>query len=466
MERKKMEREKLGSRLGFILLSAGCAVGLGNIWRFPFIAGQNGGAIFVIIYLIFLVILGIPVMTMEFSVGRASQLSAARSFHALQPEGKKWGAFSYFAMGGNYLLMMFYTTVSGWILAYLYKMITGEFVGLTPDEVGGVFGGHISNTGASIGWMIAICVIGFAVCAIGLRKGVERITKVMMSGLVIFLVVLIVRALTLPGAGEGLAFYLMPNWEAFRDRGLGNVLFDAMGQAFFTLSLGIGSMAIFGSYLDKKHRLLGEAVRVTALDTTIAIGAGLIIFPACFAFGIDPGAGPGLIFVTLPNVFNAMPLGQLWGSIFFIFMVFAALSTVIAVFENIVSFAMDLSGCSRQKATIINAIVVIVLSLPCALSFSVWSNGGFYIWRGDGWVIDVEDFVLSNNLLPLGALVYLAFCVYKAGWGWDKFRAEANEGTSGLKVPNAPALKYYLQFVLPAIMVAVFILGYINIFGS
>ena len=461
-----MEREKLGSRLGFILLSAGCAVGLGNIWRFPYITGVNGGAIFVIIYLIFLVILGIPVMTMEFSVGRASQLSVARSFHKLQPKGKKWHLFSYFAMGGNYLLMMFYTTVSGWLLAYLFKMFSGTFNGLSPDEVGAVFGGHITNTPASIGWMIAICIIGFAICAIGLQKGVERITKVMMSGLVVIMVILIVRSLTLPGAAEGLAFYLKPNPAAVSERGIGAVLFDAMGQAFFTLSLGIGSMAIFGSYLNKDRKLLGEAINVTVLDTCVAFGAGLIIFPACFAFGINPGAGPGLIFVTLPNVFNSMPLGQFWGIVFFIFMVFAALSTVIAVFENIVSFAIDITGCSRKKATIINAIAIIILSLPCALSFSVWAGGGAIFGLEEGWIIDVEDFVLSNNILPLGALVYLAFCVWKFGWGWEKFKEEANAGEKGPKLPNSKAFRFYLTYLLPIIMVIVFVMGYFTFFSS
>ena len=451
-----MEREKLGSRLGFILLSAGCAIGLGNIWRFPYITGQYGGAIFVLIYLAFLVLLGIPVMTMEFSVGRASQRSAARSFHALQPEKSKWHLFSYFAMGGNYLLMMFYTTISGWMLAYLFHMIRGTFVGLTPDEVGGVFGGLISNAPVSIAWMIAICAIGFIICAIGLQKGVERITKLMMSGLVIILVILIVRAVTLPGAMDGLSFYLMPNPAAIAEHGLGSVLYAAMGQAFFTLSLGIGSMAIFGSYLKKDRRLMGEAINVTVLDTCAAIGAGLIIFPACFAFGISPDNGPGLIFVTLPNVFNAMPLGQFWGIVFFVFMVFAALSTVIAVFENIIAFAIDITGCSRKKAAIINAAAVIVLSLPCALSFNVWSG------RGDGWILDIEDFLLSNNILPLGALVYLMFCVSKFGWGWDKFTAEANSG-SGIKVPKS--IRFYLTYLLPLLMVAIFIVGYMDFFG-
>ena len=462
-ERKNLEREKLKSRLGFILLSAGCAIGLGNIWRFPYITGQNGGAIFVLIYLVFLVILGIPVMTMEFSVGRASQRSAARSFHALQPEGKKWHLFSYFAMGGNYLLMMFYTTVSGWMLAYLFYMITGTFNGLTPDQVGGVFGGLLSSAPSSIGWMIAISVIGFGICAIGLQKGVERITKIMMSGLVVILVVLIVRAITLPGAGEGLLFYLRPNPAAIAEQGIGSVLYAAMGQSFFTLSLGIGSMAIFGSYLGKERKLLGEAINVTVLDTCIAIGAGLIIFPACFAFGVDPGAGPGLIFVTLPNVFNAMPGGQFWGIVFFIFMVFAALSTVIAVFENIVAFAIDITGCSRKKASVVNAIVIIILSLPCALSFNVWAGGGAFLGLADGWVLDVEDFVLSNNLLPLGALVYLAFCVYKFGWGWDNFVKEANTGEKGAMFPTS--IRFYLTYVLPIIMVIVFIVGYVTFFN-
>ncbi|MCL2080692.1 MAG: sodium-dependent transporter [Oscillospiraceae bacterium] len=454
-------REKFSTRLGFILLSVGCAVGLGNIWRFPYITGQYGGALFVLIYLAFVIMMGIPIMTMEFSVGRASQRSAATSFHVLEPKGSKWHIFSWFAMAGNYLLMMFYTTISGWILFYFFYMIRGDFVGLTPDQVGANFGAHVGSPFNNIMGMILVCAIGFLICAIGLRKGVERITKIMMSCLFIIMIILAVRAVTLPGAAEGLRFYLVPNLDAVREYGLGEILFAAMGQAFFTLSLGIGSMAIFGSYIGKERSLMGESVNVVALDTFAALMAGLIIFPACFAFGVNPGGGPGLIFVTLPNIFNEMPLGRFWGILFFLFLLFAALSTVVAVFENIVAFAMDKLGWARKKASVVNGAAVVLLSLPCALGFNVWS--GIRPFGGDSAIIDLEDFILSNNLLPLGALVYLLFCVYKSGWGWENFLEEANSG-KGLKFPRA--VKPYVQFVLPILFVAVFVFGYINFFSS
>ena len=454
-------REKFSTRLGFILLSVGCAVGLGNIWRFPYITGQYGGALFVLIYLAFVILMGIPIMTMEFSVGRASQRSAATSFHVLEPKGSKWHIFSWFAMAGNYLLMMFYTTISGWILFYFFYMIRGDFVGLTPDQVGANFGAHVGSPFNNIMGMILVCAIGFLICAIGLRKGVERITKIMMSCLFIIMIILAVRAVTLPGAAEGLRFYLVPNLDAVREYGLGEILFAAMGQAFFTLSLGISSMAIFGSYIGKERSLMGESVNVVALDTFAALMAGLIIFPACFAFGVNPGGGPGLIFVTLPNIFNEMPLGRFWGILFFLFLLFAALSTVVAVFENIVAFAMDKLGWARKKASVINGAAVVLLSLPCALGFNVWS--GIRPFGGDSAIIDLEDFILSNNLLPLGALVYLLFCVYKSGWGCENFLEEANSG-KGLKFPRA--VKPYVQFVLPILFVAVFVFGYINFFSS
>ena len=456
-----MEREKLSSRLGFLLLAAGCAVGLGNVWRFPFITGQYGGALFVLIYLVFLVIFGIPVMTIEFSVGRASQKSAARSFHVLEKKGAKWHLFSWAAIAGNYILMMFYTTVAGWMIAYMFKIINGDFLGLSPDQVGAYFDGFISDPMQMVSWMIVACLLGFGICAGGLVNSVEKIAKIMMIGLFALIAVLVVRSVTLPGAGEGLAFYLKPNLNAIREHGLFTVLFAAMGQAFFTLSLGVGSMAIFGSYLNKEKRLAGEAITVTILDASVALMAGLVIFPACSAFNMNPGSGPGLIFVTLPNIFNNMALGQLWGALFFLFMTFAAMSTVIAVFENIVAFAIDISGCSRSLSVGINLLIVIILSLPCTLGFNVLSG---FAPMGKGTVIlDLEDFILSNNLLPLGALVYVLFCVSKKGWGWDNFIKEADTG-SGIKFPAA--LRPYFTWILPLIILLVFVFGYIQMFGS
>jgi NSS family neurotransmitter:Na+ symporter len=447
-----MEREKLSSRMGFLLLSAGCAIGLGNVWRFPFITGQYGGALFVLIYLAFLVIFGLPIMTMEFAVGRGSGKSAARSFHQLEKSGAKWHLFSWAAMAGNYLLMMFYTTVSGWMLSYMVKMARGQFVGLTPDQVGGAFGAHLDNPVVLVIWMVVVCILGLGICSGGLVKSVEKITKIMMTGLFIILVVLVIRSITLPGASAGLAFYLKPNLGAIQKHGLGTVLYAALGQSFFTLSLGIGSMAIFGSYINRDKKLFGESITVTGLDTLAALLAGLVIFPACFAFGVEPNAGPGLIFVTLPNIFNTMPLGQLWGTLFFLFMSFAAMSTVVAVFENIVAFAMDITGCSRTKSSIINLFAMIILSLPCALGFNVLKD--FTLLGG---VLDFEDFILSNNLLPLGGLVYVLFCVSKMGWGWDNFIKEADTG-NGAAFPKS--LRFYFTWILPVIILVIFGIGY------
>lgn len=455
------EREQLSSRLGFILLSAGCAIGLGNIWRFPYIAGEYGGALFVIIYLVFLIILGIPIMTMEFSVGRASQRSIATAFNVLEPKGTKWHMYSWFGMAGNYLLMMFYTTITGWILFYLFYMLRGDFVGLAPADVEGLFGAHVSTTAKCVGGMLISCVLGFGICILGLKNGVERITKIMMSCLLVIMVLLVIRAVTLPGAIDGLKFYLVPSLDGIKEHGLWEVVYAAMGQAFFTLSLGIGSMAIFGSYLKKEHSLMGESVNVVALDTFVAITAGLIIFPACFAFGVNPGSGPGLIFVTLPNIFAEMPIGRLWGTLFFIFMSFAALSTVVAVFENIIAFAMDKLGWSRKKSTLVNLVAVIILSLPCALGFNLWS-GVQPMGEGTG-ILDLEDFIVSNNLLPLGSMVFLLFCMSKKGWGWSNFLAEVNAG-KGMRFPEV--IKPYLKFVLPLIVLIVFVFGYINMFFS
>lgn len=452
-------RETFKSRLGFILISAGCAIGLGNVWRFPYITGAYGGGIFVIIYLVFLLIFGLPIMVMEFSVGRASRQSVSRSFDVLEPEGSKWHLFKWLAMAGNYLLMMFYTTVSGWMLAYLFYMIRGDFVGASPSRVEEIFGSLISDPGACVFWMVITCVLGFLVCSLGLQKGVERITKVMMSCLFIIMIILAIRALTLPNASEGLVFYLTPNLDNFVKSGIWTTIYAAMGQAFFTLSLGIGCMAIFGSYIGKERSLTGESIRIIALDTFVAFTAGLIIFPACFSFGVNPGSGPGLVFITLPNIFNAMPLGQLWGVLFYIFMEFAALSTVIAVFENIIAFAMDMLGWSRKKAVLINAILLIVLSLPCALGFNVLSS---FQPLGEGsTVLDLEDFIVSYNILPIGSLVYILFCVSRYGWGWKNFIAEANSG-EGIKLSQKT--RFYLTYILPVLVLIVFILGYIDKF--
>lgn len=452
------ERETFASRLGFVLISAGCAIGLGNVWRFPYIVGQYGGAAFVLVYLFFLVIMGLPIMAMEFSVGRASRKSIAVSFHALEPKGTKWHWYSWFGMAGNYMLMMFYTTVAGWMLLYFVKMAKGDFVGLDPAGVGAAFDGMLANPGVMLAFMTLVVLLGMAVCGQGLRGGVEKITKVMMLCLLALLVILAIRAVTLPGAAKGLEFYLMPDFKSlfYTDDGkfrLGEVIFAAMGQAFFTLSLGIGAMAIFGSYIGKEQRLLGEAVNVTILDTFVAFVAGLIIFPSAFAFGVTPDAGPSLIFVTLPNIFNAMPGGRLWGALFFLFMSFAAMSTIIAVFENIISFPMDKWGWSRKKSVAMNLPLIFVLSLPCLLGFNLW--GGVSILGGG--IMDFEDFILSNNLLPLGSLIYLLFCVSKSGWGWDNFLSEANEG-QGLRFPKG--LRAYMKWVVPIMILFIFLMGY------
>ena len=453
------KREKFSSRLGFILISAGCAVGLGNVWRFPYITGKYGGAAFVLIYLVFLVILGLPIMVMEFSVGRASQKSAARSLHVLEPKGSKWHFMAILAIAGNYLLMMFYTTVGGWMLAYVIKMIRGEFTGLTPDEVGGVFNGMLGQPGSMTFWMIVTVIIGFLVCSLGLQKGVERVTKFMMASLFVILIILCIRSVTLPGAAEGVRFYLIPDFHKITEYGLFEVVFAAMGQAFFTLSLGIGAMAIFGSYIAKEHTLTGESIRICTLDTIVALLAGLIIFPACFAFQVNPGEGPGLVFVTLPNIFNQMAGGRIFGTLFFIFMSFAALSTIIAVFENILSFSIDLFGWTRKKAVAVNFVAILLLSLPCVFGFNIWSA---IAPLGAGSTIqDLEDFIVSNNLLPLGSLGYLLFCTSRYGWGWKSFIKEADSG-KGVKFPQWSRI--YVSFILPAIVLFIFIMGYVQKF--
>lgn len=455
-----MQREKFSSRLGFILISAGCAIGLGNVWRFPYIVGKYGGAAFVLIYLLFLLILGLPIMVMEFSVGRASQASAALSFDRLEPKGTKWHWYKFGAMAGNYLLMMFYTTIAGWMVAYLIKMATGQFQVLDAEGVAQVFPEMLSHPLPMAGFMVLVVVACFLVCAKGLQKGVEKITKVMMILLLVLLVVLAVRAVTLPNAGKGLSFYLKPDFGKLVEYGLGEAVFAAMGQSFFTLSLGIGAIAIFGSYIGKERSLTGEAVYVTVLDTCVALLAGLIIFPSCFAYGINPGEGPSLIFVTLPNVFNSMDGGRFWGSLFFLFMIFAAASTIIAVFENIISFAVDLTGCSRRKAVICNGIAIILLSLPCVFGYNLWS--AFAPLGAGSTVLDLEDFIVSNNLLPLGSLVYLTFCTSRYGWGWKNFLAEADAG-QGTKFPKW--VRFYVTFLLPLIVLYIFVQGYIGKFA-
>lgn len=453
-----MKRERFGSRLGFILISAGCAIGLGNVWRFPYITGQYGGAAFVLIYLFFLLILGLPIMVMEFSVGRASQSSVALSFDKLEPKGTKWHWYKYFGMAGNYLLMMFYTTIGGWMILYFYKMATGQFEGMDVSGIETAFTEMTQRPGLMFGLMVAVVAICFAICSRGLQKGVEKITKVMMLLLLGLMIILAIRSVTLDGAMEGLRFYLLPDFNKLWEAGIFEVVYAAMGQSFFTLSLGIGAIAIFGSYIDKKRSLTGEAICVTVLDTCVALIAGLIIFPACFAFGVNPGQGPSLIFVTLPNIFNAMAGGRIWGSLFFVCMFFAAASTIIAVFENIITFAMELTGCSRKKSVIINLIAIIVLSVPCILGFNLLS--GVQLLPGKN-IMDIEDFLVSNNLLPLGSLVYLAFCTSKFGWGWKNFTDEANAGL-GVKFPAWTRI--YVTFILPLIVLFIFVQGYITLF--
>lgn len=448
-------RERFSSRLGFILISAGCAVGLGNVWRFPYITGQYGGAAFVLVYLIFLVLLGLPIMVMEFAVGRASQKSAARSFHVLEPAGTKWHLQGYACMAGNYLLMMFYTTVGGWMAAYIFKTLTGEFKGLDSDGVAAVFNDMLARPGYMTFWMVLVVLLSFFICSLGLQKGVERITKAMMSCLFLILLILCIRSVTLPGASEGLRFYLIPDFTRFTENGVGNTIFAAMGQAFFTLSLDIGAMAIFGSYIGKDHTLTGETINICLLDTLVAFLAGLIIFPSCFAFGVDPGQGPGLVFITLPNIFNQMVGGRIFGVLFFVFMTFAAQSTIIAVFENIISFSMDLFGTSRKKTVLINGIAIILLSLPCVFGFNIWSD--FQPMGAGSTIQDLEDFIVSNNLLPLGSMVYLLFCTSRYGWGWKNFLAEADTG-KGVKFPAWA--RVYVSYILPLIVLFIFIMGY------
>ncbi len=452
-----MSRERLGSRLGFILLSAGCAIGVGNVWKFPTMVGENGGAIFVLFYLLFLIVLGVPVMTMEFATGRASQKSPVRMYHEITPEKKGWRAHGYLSLAGNILLMMFYTTVTGWMLRYFVSTATGTFEGLNSAQIEAEFGNMLSNGNEMVIYMTIVVVIGILVCSFGVQKGLERVTKFMMIALLAIMVVLAFYSIFMLDGKDGLAFYLVPNIENVQKVGILNVIVNAMSQAFFTLSLGIGAMAIFGSYIGKERSLLGESVNIAILDTFVAITSGLIIFPACAAFGVAPESGPNLIFITLPNLFNSLPGGMIWGSLFFVFMSFAALSTIFAVFENIISMLMDMLKCSRIKACIISGVGLLVLSLPCALGFNVLSSITPF---GEGsTIMDLEDFIVSNLMLPIGSLCFVVFCVTKYGWGWKNFTKEANSG-EGLKVKNW--MRGYMTYVLPVVIVLLFGIGLYN----
>ena len=456
-----MKREKFGSRLGFILVSAGCAIGIGNVWKFPYMCGEFGGAAFILIYLIFLLILGIPVMICEFAVGRGSRLSVAASFEKLEPEGTRWHVMKWIGVIGCYLLMMFYTTVGGWMMYYCYRSIKGEFVGASSDTVAEGFTDMLGNVPVMTFWTVLICVVGFAVCYFGIQKGIERVSKVMMSALLLIMVVLVIHSIFLEGAEDGIRFYLVPDFARMKEIGIGNVIFGAMSQAFFTLSIGIGAMLIFGSYIGQERSLSGEAASITLLDTFVALMAGFIIIPSCFAFGIEPGAGPSLIFITIPNIFAQMPGGRIWGALFFLFLTFAAFTTIVAVFENIISFAIDLLGWSRKKSVLVNVVMLVILSMPCVLGFNVLA--GFEPLGAGTNIMDLEDFVVSNNLLPLGSLGYVLFCTRKNGWGWENFLSEVNAG-EGVHFPRG--LKGYVSYVLPLIIIVIYLKGYYDMFAG
>lgn len=449
-----MQRENFKSRLGFILISAGCAVGIGNVWKFPYVTGQNGGGIFVLFYLFFLITVGVPVLTMEFAVGRASRKSIVNCYQELEKPGSKWHLHGNVALIGNYLLMMFYTTVSGWMLSYFYRFLKGEFVGVDTVQVKDIFDGMLQDPVGLTFWMAVIVVAGFLICSFGLQSGVEKISKPMMLCLLGLIVILAVNSILLDGGIEGLEFYLIPDWSRVEEVGLFNVLIAALNQAFFTLSIGMGSMEIFGSYMSKNHTLLGESLRIAILDTFVAVVSGLIIFPACFAYGVDPGAGPELIFITLPNVFSAMKGGKIWGSLFFLFMTFASFSTIIAVFENIIACWMDKWNISRKKASVINGIIILIASMPCVLGFNVWS--GFQPRGAGSTILNLEDYLVSNLLLPIGSLIFLLFCVTKWGWGYDKYLEEVNTG-EGIKMPRW--LRGYVTFVIPCMILIVLFMG-------
>ena len=454
-----MERENLKSRLGFILLSAGCAIGIGNVWRFPYIVGKYGGGIFVLFYLSFLALIGIPVLTIEFSIGRASQKSTAKAYQELEPRGTKWHLHSNFAIAGNYILLMFYTTVAGWMLYYFYKFAVGGFVGLDTANVKNTFNNLLASPATMTFWMLVVVVLGFGVCSLGLQKGVEKITKVMMTALLGLIIILAIHAVRLDGGIDGVKFYLLPNFEKIQEVGFFKLITTAMNQAFFTLSIGMGSMMIFGSYIDKSRTLLGESINIALLDTFVAIIAGLIIFPSCFAFNVEPDSGPSLIFITLPNVFTSMKGGRIWGSLFFLFMTFAAFSTVIALFENILTCCVEKFNITRKKAVLINIIIISVLSLPCVFGFNILSS--LHPLGGESTILDFEDFLVSNLILPAGSLMYLFFCISKRGWGFDNYLKEANTGV-GPKIPRW--IKPYYKYIMPIIMLILLIQGIVNTF--
>lgn len=452
-----MKREHLSSRLGFILITAACSIGLGNVWRFPYITGRYGGASFVLLYILFLVILGLPIVVMEFAVGRASQRSVALSFDVLEPKGSKWHWYKYMAIVGNYLLMMFYTVISGWLVWYFVQMAIGRFQGLATEEVNGVFEGLLASPGTMVICTVVTIGIAVGVCSLGIQKGVERVTKLMMLFLFSLLIVLAVKAILLPGAKEGLRYYLLPDFRAMVENGLPECIFAAMGQAFFTLSIGIGALSVFGSRIDKSSSLTENALYMGGLDTLVALLSGLIIFPACFAFGISPDNGPNLIFITLPNVFNGMAGGRIWGTLFFVFMSFAAFSTILAVFENIISCGMDLFHWSRKKSCLVNLVLITALSLPCVFGYNLWS--GFQPLGENSTVLDLEDFLVSNLILPIGSFCYLIFCVTRFGWGFGNYLEEANTG-NGIKLPRW--IRPYVTFVLPALLLFLIVKGLIG----
>lgn len=453
------ERESLGSRLGFILLSAGCAIGIGNVWRFPYMVGENGGGIFVLFYVLFLLILGVPIMTMEYSMGRTSRKSILPAYKMLEKEGSKWHLMGYVAVAGNFLLLMFYSVVSGWMLRYFVLMVTGAFDNADTAEVQGIYKSMMESPIIMIVFMVITMVITVVICSAGLQNGVEKITKIMMIALICIMIVLGINSLILPSAKEGIAFYLMPNMDNVKAVGFGKVLYAALNQSFFTLSLGIGSMEIFGSYIEKDRSLAGEAILVAGLDTFVAIVAGLITIPACFAYGVAPNSGPSLIFLTLPNVFISLPAGRLWGSLFFLFMYFAALSTMVGVFENDVSFMIDIHQMSRKKAAFVAGIIITIGSMPCALGFNVFS--AFQPLKAGNTVMDLEDFILSNLMLPIGALICCLFCTTKYGWGFDNYLNEVNNG-DGLKISRK--LKWYFKYVLPVIIAFLIVYGLVTYF--
>ena len=454
-----MKRETFGSRLGFILVSAGCAVGIGNVWKFPYMCGQFGGAAFILIYLVFLLIMGIPVMVCEFGVGRASRHSVAAAYETLEPQGTKWHITKWIGIIGCYFLMMFYTTVGGWMLYYCVRSFSGDFAGADMETVSAGFSDMLGNMPLMTFWTILICIIGFGVCAFGIQKGIEKVSKFMMTALLLIMIVLAIHSVMMKGAGAGIRFYLIPDFRQMAEIGIGNVIFGAMSQAFFTLSIGIGAMLIFGSYMEKDQRLFGEAVNITVLDTVVALMAGFIIIPACFAYGIEPGAGPSLIFITIPNIFAQVAGGRVWGGLFFLFLSFAAFTTLVAVFENIISFDMDLFGWSRKKSTLVSLILIIILSMPCVMGFNVLA--GFTPLGEGSTIMDLEDFIVSNNLLQLGSLGYVLFCTKKNGWGWNHFLEEINQG-EGWKFPSG--IKGYMSYGLPLLIIIIYLKGYYDKF--